>query len=337
MNVAAKSSGPDATVPKPPDYTECVAAGARRRCRSRPKGQPKHDRRAAQDAVQAAVRAAARPGARAADLVRVDRGRGRGAGRQGHRRRGQEALRGAEEAVVPQGRRLPEVPQGLRADRGGHPACASGSTCSRTRSARRSPRARTRSPTRRSRATTTRTRRSFAQPERRDLRIVLTKTKAKAERGQGRARGRRSRWRQVAKEYSIDDASKAQGGKLPAVAKGQQEKAFDDAIFDAKKGELTGPVKTQFGYYVFEVDKITRGLAADARGGHGARSSSCSPRRTSRRRSTRSSRTSASAGRRRRTAATGYVTQDCKNAPKPTPTPTPARPARAAERRSEGG
>ncbi len=58
-------------------------------------------------------------------------------------------------------------------------------------------------------------------------------------------------------EYSIDEASKAQGGLLPAVAKGQQDKALDDAVFSAKKGELEGPVKTQFGWYVFEVTKIT--------------------------------------------------------------------------------
>ena len=98
--------------------------------------------------------------------------------------------------------------------------------------------------------------RRFAQPERRDLRVVLTKTEAKADQahsalddGQG--------WKQVVNEYSIDEASKAQGGLLPAVAKGQQDKALDDAVFSAKKGELEGPVKTQFGWYVFEVTKIT--------------------------------------------------------------------------------
>src|SRR5919108_575869 len=64
-------------------------------------------------------------------------------------------------------------------------------------------------------------------------------------------------WKQVVKKYSIDEASKAQGGKLPAVSKGQNEKAFDDAIFGARKGEIKGPVKTQFGWYVFEVQKIT--------------------------------------------------------------------------------
>ena len=96
----------------------------------------------------------------------------------------------------------------------------------------------------------------FAQPERRDLRIVLTKTKAKAEQAKTAIESGQS-FESVAKKYSIDQASKSQGGKLPAVAKGQQEKALDTAIFAAKKGKLVGPVKTQFGYYVFEVTKIT--------------------------------------------------------------------------------
>jgi len=96
----------------------------------------------------------------------------------------------------------------------------------------------------------------FAQPERRDLRIVLTKTKAKAERAKSAIQDGQP-FAKVAKRFSIDQASKSQGGKLPAVAKGQQEKALDDAVFAAGKGELAGPVKTQFGYYVFEVTKVT--------------------------------------------------------------------------------
>src|SRR4051794_11011026 len=96
----------------------------------------------------------------------------------------------------------------------------------------------------------------FAQPERRDLEVVLTRTKAKAAAAKAALDGGQ-KWSAVAKKYSIDEASKAQGGKLPGVAKGQQEKAFDDAIFGAKKGAIVGPVKTQFGYYVFRVTKIT--------------------------------------------------------------------------------
>jgi foldase protein PrsA len=95
----------------------------------------------------------------------------------------------------------------------------------------------------------------FAQPERRDLRVVLTKTEAKAEEAKRALEGGQS-WKQVAKEYSIDEASKAQGGKMPSVAKGQQDKAFEDAVFAAQKGELEGPVKSQFGWYVFEVEKV---------------------------------------------------------------------------------
>jgi foldase protein PrsA len=96
----------------------------------------------------------------------------------------------------------------------------------------------------------------FATPERRDLRIVLTKDKAKADQARSALDSGQS-WKTVTQKYSIDQASKAQGGKLSGVAKGQQEKALDDAIFKADKGKLVGPVKTQFGYYILEVNKVT--------------------------------------------------------------------------------
>ena len=97
----------------------------------------------------------------------------------------------------------------------------------------------------------------FAQPERRDLRVVLTKTEAKARQAERALRSGQS-FKKVVKQYSIDEASKSQNGLLPAVSEGQQEKAFDKAIFAAEKGRVEGPVKTQFGWYVFEVEKVTR-------------------------------------------------------------------------------
>src|SRR3954452_7508862 len=96
----------------------------------------------------------------------------------------------------------------------------------------------------------------FAQPETRDLEVVLAAKKAKADAALKAVKSG-TPWAKVAKQYSSDDASKSQGGKLPGVTKGQQEKTFDAAIFSAKKGVITGPVKTQFGYYVFRVTKIT--------------------------------------------------------------------------------
>lgn len=96
----------------------------------------------------------------------------------------------------------------------------------------------------------------FATPETRDLLVILTKTKEQAERAKA-ALGDNS-WAAVAKRYSIDEASKDQGGKLQGVTQGQQEKALDDAVFKAKKDVTGGPVKTQFGYYVYRVTKITK-------------------------------------------------------------------------------
>ena len=56
----------------------------------------------------------------------------------------------------------------------------------------------------------------------------------------------------------------------------------------AKKSELIGPIKTQYGYYVFAVTGDHAGQPADARRGQGRRSSRRSSPRTSRRRWTRS-------------------------------------------------
>jgi foldase protein PrsA len=97
----------------------------------------------------------------------------------------------------------------------------------------------------------------FGQPQRRDLLVVLTKTQANANKAKAALAGGQS-FAAVAKKYSIDTASKAQGGKL-TVSKGQQEQALDTAVFAAKPGVVAGPVKTQFGYYVFKVTKNTAG------------------------------------------------------------------------------
>ena len=60
----------------------------------------------------------------------------------------------------------------------------------------------------------------------------------------------------VAKSKSIDPTSKNTGGELPGVVKGEEQKALSEAVFSAKQGVLSGPVKTPFGYYVFEVKGV---------------------------------------------------------------------------------
>jgi len=161
----------------------------------------------------------------------------------------------------------------------------------------------------------------FAQPERRDLSIVLTKTEAKANEAKQALENGES-WKSVAKEYSIDDASKAQGGKLPAVAKGQQEKAFDDAIFSAKKGQLEGPVKTQFGWYVFEVDKITE-ASQQTRDEAKETIKQLLASQNQQKALDAYVKDFRKRWKEQTDCREGFVTQDCKNAPKATPTPTP--------------
>ena len=162
----------------------------------------------------------------------------------------------------------------------------------------------------------------FSQPERRDLLVVLTKTQAKAQQAKAALEDGDS-FKSVAKEYSIDQASKAQGGKLLAVAKGQQEKALDDAVFAAGKGKLTGPVKTQFGYYVFEVTKVTE-----------ASQQSLEESKTTIKQLLASQKQQKALDdfvkdfreewKDKTECRDDYVTQDCSNAPEPTPTPSTA-------------
>jgi foldase protein PrsA len=99
---------------------------------------------------------------------------------------------------------------------------------------------------------------SFSVPEKRDLLIILTKTEAQAKKAKEEVESGKS-FQSVAKRVSIDPTSKANGGKLTGVVKGQEEKQLDAAVFSAKKNVLSGPVKTPFGYYVFEVQAITPG------------------------------------------------------------------------------
>ena len=98
----------------------------------------------------------------------------------------------------------------------------------------------------------------YGTPEKRDVRIVLTKTEAQANASQEGNRIGQD-FASVAKSKSIDPTSKNNGGELKGVVKGQEEKALDEAIFSAKKGMLGGPVKTPFGYYIYEVTSTTPG------------------------------------------------------------------------------
>jgi foldase protein PrsA len=101
-----------------------------------------------------------------------------------------------------------------------------------------------------------RNREQFALPERRDVELILTRTEAQAEEAKQAVESGTS-WAAAARRFSIDDASKAAGGRLAGVSEGQQDRAFDRAAFSARRGEIVGPIRGQFGWYVLRVENIT--------------------------------------------------------------------------------
>jgi peptidyl-prolyl cis-trans isomerase C len=58
----------------------------------------------------------------------------------------------------------------------------------------------------------------------------------------------------VAAELSKDPGSKAEGGDLGFFSKDRMVAPFAEAAFKLKKGELSEPVKSQFGWHVIRVD-----------------------------------------------------------------------------------
>ncbi|MGH2810923.1 MAG: peptidylprolyl isomerase, partial [Actinomycetota bacterium] len=58
----------------------------------------------------------------------------------------------------------------------------------------------------------------------------------------------------LAKEFSKDRQTATRGGELGFVGKGELAKAFEDAAFAlANPGDISDPVKTQFGYHVIRL------------------------------------------------------------------------------------
>lgn len=66
----------------------------------------------------------------------------------------------------------------------------------------------------------------------------------------------------LARQYSNDPGSAEDGGDLGWVNRGVMVEAFEDAVFEAQKDEIVGPVKTEYGYHIILVTDIRGGEEA---------------------------------------------------------------------------
>lgn len=60
----------------------------------------------------------------------------------------------------------------------------------------------------------------------------------------------------VAKEKSLCPSRK-KGGSLGWFGRGQMVKEFENACFSANKGDIIGPIKTQFGYHIIKINNVS--------------------------------------------------------------------------------
>jgi peptidyl-prolyl cis-trans isomerase D len=71
------------------------------------------------------------------------------------------------------------------------------------------------------------------------------------------AKANPAKFGELAKQYSQDPGSAAQGGDLGSNPRGTMVKSFDDAVFAMKPGDIVGPVESEFGWHVIRLVGVT--------------------------------------------------------------------------------
>ncbi len=60
----------------------------------------------------------------------------------------------------------------------------------------------------------------------------------------------------LAKANSDDIGTKDNGGLLPIFERGRMEKAFEDAAFGGKQGDIVGPIETGYGMHIIKIEEV---------------------------------------------------------------------------------
>lgn len=85
---------------------------------------------------------------------------------------------------------------------------------------------------------------------------ILVKTEDEAARLAAEARKTPDRFAELARKHSQDPGSAANGGDLGLFGRGMMVPAFEEAAFRLKEGEISAPVKSEFGWHVIRVTGV---------------------------------------------------------------------------------
>jgi peptidyl-prolyl cis-trans isomerase C len=84
-------------------------------------------------------------------------------------------------------------------------------------------------------------------------RHILVKTEKEAQDVLAKLKGGAD-FEKLAREISADPSAKTNGGDLEYFTKGQMVAEFSEAAFKLNKGQISQPVKTQFGFHIIKVE-----------------------------------------------------------------------------------